>query len=92
MSDHGSPSQVRPGMVVRLRLGAVVYTSRRMARDEADDLARTMRESLANLARFPAFLEFPAAEYELVSVRADKVTAVELRYVNGDGAPSERAS
>lgn len=99
MSGPGSPAQVQPGMVVRIRMGgSFAYTSRRLTREEAKTVGRYVRQTL-RAARSPGVAaqlvdldEFPADALEELAVYADKVTAVEVRCVNGDGhlvQPSE---
>jgi hypothetical protein len=83
----GTPADVGPGVVVRVRLGGGLgYASPRMSLPEAIQTAARFR-SLVNDARRQrvAFVEFVAEGIEDLSLIAEEIKAVEVRRVPLDG-------
>lgn len=94
MSDHGSPTQVRPGIVVRIRVaGSYPYTSVPMTLAKATELVDSL---VARFRTFPEGLldvsEFPSADLQRLVVHVPRVIAVEVRCIRGDGVLQPAAS
>lgn len=84
MSDHGTPAQVRPGFVVRIKLhGSLCYSSTRMTLNEAQALSTRTRELATGYVG--SFIDFPAADYQALLVRAEHIRSIEVRAVAADG-------
>jgi hypothetical protein len=75
-----------PGVVVRIKVDRWIYASKRMPLAEANQVADGVKQILRSFTGL-VDLPFPCESPHLdsLAVWADKVCAVEIRNVNGDG-------
>lgn len=77
----GTPADVRPGFICRVRLGGgLAYTSRRANLNEAQQVASSLSGALG---AGDLMLRFPSATHHTVIVPASAVRAVEVVAVDG---------
>lgn len=81
-----SPSDVGPGVVLRVRMGggACIYTSRRMTVAEAQNLRDRLKRDMQDVTEAGGwFTPFPADGWvDPVDLRIDKITALEIARVS----------
>lgn len=86
MPTPAAVGAVTKGIVVRVRLGggSITYSTRHMTLDEAVELrAAFLRAVVDAIHTGETFVSaFPAAHHEVLDMRADKVTSVEVVHVN----------
>jgi hypothetical protein len=76
-----------PGVVVRIKVDRWIYASKRMPLAEATALANDVKRLLRGFTGLVDLPDFPCESPHLdsLAIWADKVCAVEVRCVNGDG-------
>jgi hypothetical protein len=85
----GTPNDVLPGVVVRLRMGGggIVYTSKGMTMTAANRLKQEVKHKIATGADF---IPFPTGSVVDPDIRADKITAIEITPVQITRSEGER--